>query len=102
MLHVHTKTNFTKTDLKIFPFKQSSVRFPVMLIGETPQQNNIDVWVAEVQRHDVIVTVGPLVLVCRRHVEFGDTETCAGRAYDVKTLLNKNSTLSDAAIISDR
>ena len=48
---------------EVVALKECRVRSPVMLIRESPQQDTVNVWVAKVQRHDVIVGVGTFVLV---------------------------------------
>ena len=65
---------------EVVTLKQCCVRSPVMLIGETPQQDTINIRVTEVQRRDVIVSVSASVAVFDLNVELSDPQrlACAG------------------------
>ena len=68
---------------KIVALKQCCVRSPVMLIGETPQQNAINIRVTEIQRRDIIISVGTGVAVFDLDVEFSDPQRLSGTCSDL-------------------
>ena len=60
------------THNKIVAFKKRSQGAPVMIIGESPEENPVDVRVSEVESRNVIITVCSQIDILQFDVQLSD------------------------------